>query len=103
MDYLIVFEPELGIDPESFVAAWNQEPDCQVVTTARLERGQATSYGFDVLALLGAVALELGGAALYDLIKHVVAQHKGILTQSLELIEIEQPDGTRVLAVRLAK
>ena len=34
MDYQIVFSPECNINPEAFLAAWNDAADCRVTALA---------------------------------------------------------------------
>ena len=51
------------------------------------------------LAILGSVAAGVGTNALYDLIKKALTR-KGVNKQ-IEITQIDQPDGTRTLIVKI--
>lgn len=103
MDYQIALSPELGLSPQDFITGWNETPECRALAHADL--GESTSAQYDPLlagaavAVLGSLALNVVSNALYDLIKKVLAK-KGV-QQRTEIIQLDQPDGTRLLIVRI--
>lgn len=58
MDYRIAISPELETDPEEFVSAWNDAPECREIAAAKLEKAPAESFmdPGTVLAFLGGIA-----------------------------------------------
>lgn len=102
MNYQIALSPDLGISPEDFVSTWNESPDCRSVADARMEAG--TQRSFDPLtagALLIGLVSGIATNALYDLIKNALVK-KGVRKQ-VEFTQIEQPDGSRIIVVKMIK
>jgi len=105
MNYKIALLPELGISLDDFVAAWNETPECRDVAIARIAESRTKTRSFDptlltgALAVLGSLAAGVGTNALYDLIKKALTR-KGIKKQ-IEITQIDQPDGTRILIVKI--
>ncbi len=100
MDYQIALSPDLDLSSDDFIAAWNDIPECRDVAEARLAKPTSAQYDpFTVAAAaLSSVALGVTASALYDLIKKVLA--KKDITKQIEIIQIEQPDGHRLLIVK---
>lgn len=103
MDSLtIAFAPELATDAAGFVDDWNRTPDCRNI--AQAEVGTAAAATFDpgmlteAVALLTSVATGIAANMIYDRIKQVMAKRRG--PAPVEIIELHQPDGTRLLIVR---
>ena len=103
MEYRIALPPELGLSSEEFVAGWNEDQECRAVAQAGL--AEPTSKHFDptlataTLAVLGSVALNVASNAIYDLIKHILIK-KGV-RQDVEIMQLDQPDGRRLLVVKI--
>lgn len=106
MQYQIVLPPDIRVSPEAFADAWNADEQSSVVAEARLKPAQTRSY--DPLTVSTVVVdhqIGLGGAALYDLVKHVLSQalDQPSTSQRIEVREIDQPDGGRLLVVHIKK
>lgn len=102
MDYQLALPPNLN--PADFVAAWNDNPACRTAAEARLAVLPPAQFDptlTGAAAVLSAVALGVASNALYDLIKAVLIQ-QGVRRQT-EIVELQQPDGTRVLVVKIAE
>jgi len=105
MDYQIALSPELGLSTADFVAAWNQAPEFRAVAEARVSESSGAQYDPALLvgavALLGGVALNVASNAIYDLIKQVLAK-RGV-RQRTEIMQFDQPDGSRLLVVKIVE
>jgi len=102
MDYQIALSPDLGVSPEDFVSAWNELPECCAVADARVEAEAPRSFepltaGAIVIGLVSGIVTN----ALYDLIKKALVK-KGVREQ-VELSQIERPDGSRIILVKMIK
>ena len=110
--YVISFDPELNIDVQQFVNAWNQHHAASQLAQAGLpdERSRDLAAGSRVVALLGGIAIGVTTNALYDGIKEVViplmtAQNSvtAVPKKEYECLEIRElppkKDGTRMLLV----
>jgi len=114
-DYQIRFSPQLGINPADFVAAWNASENCRDVAEAQIDMGAAVDFdstATKVLTLLGGIAIGVATNTIYDLIKNTVINlptvQKTLATQTLpantefvDIQQVEQPDGTKLLIVIL--
>lgn len=102
MDYQIALSPDLDISPEDFVAAWNEAPECRAAAAARVEAAAQRSFEpLTASAILIGLGLGIATNALYDLIKYALVK-KGVREQ-IELSQIEQPDGSRVIVIKMIK
>jgi hypothetical protein len=105
MSYKISLPPELGVSPNDFIVAWNETPECREAAIAHQAEPRTRTRSFDpslltpALAVLGTVAAGVGTNALYDLIKQALTR-KGVKKQT-EITQIEQPDGTKILIVKI--
>jgi len=110
--YVISFDPELNIDTQQFVNAWNQHNAASQLAQAGLpdELNRDLAAGSRVVALVGMLAMNVVGSGLYDVIKEVAISL--ITTQNsvtatpkkeckyLEIRELPpKKDGTRMLLV----
>lgn len=103
MNYQLALPPDLGMTSAEFAAAWNADPACRAAAEAQTtdeppRRFETITVGVIVFN----VALGLATNALYDLIKNLVQQklqQKG-LHADLELLKLEQPDGSELLVVK---
>ncbi len=101
MDYQIVLQPELNLSPGDVVEAWNGMPECQKVAKAHLTESTSTQCSLFAAAgvALSSVALGVISNTLFDLIKKVFVK-KGV-TKQTEIIQLDQPDGSRLLVVKI--
>lgn len=94
----IALDPELGIAPETLIAAWNANAPTRSV--GQLAASAQAAPAFDPTALLivlnTAVAVATGvlTSLLTDLLK------EKYLPQKPEIIEIHQPDGQKIVIVK---
>jgi hypothetical protein len=103
MHYQVALDPALGLSPQEFIQAWNDTPDCRQAAQASLSRPPGGSYDptllVPLLAIAGDLMVGIAGAILYDLIKLALAKRG--LRQPPQVEQVELPDGTKVLVVRL--
>ena len=103
MDYQIALDPRLALSPAEFAAAWNQTPKCQAAGQAAV--ATATNKGFDpaladaLAVVISSVLINIASSIFYDLIKEALTQ-KGV-TKRTDIIEVTQPDGTRLVVVKI--
>jgi hypothetical protein len=109
-DYKITFAPELNISAADFAESWNTLEQCRTVAEATTET--ATQQDFElisagVLAGLTFVA-GIAATALNELIKQTIAEYfkkrqaannPPPTPTAIEIQQIEQPDGTKLLIV----
>ncbi len=98
----VALSPELNLDADAFVDAWNEFPESRDVSEARVE--EPTGQQFDPLissglAVLGSVATGLLTSALYDLIKRTLVRKE--VHKETEITQLKQPDGTELLVVKI--
>ncbi len=103
MSYQIALDPGLSVSPAEFSAAWNQIPECLAVGKA--ERSPEAGAQFDPLltaalvTIVSSVLVNIASSIFYDLIKEALAR-QGV-TQRTEIVETTQPNGTRLLIVKI--
>ena len=104
--YVISFDPELDIDVQEFVNAWNRHTVANKLARAEIpdEMSRDLGTGSQIMALLSGIAIGMTTNALYDLIKKLttsfmIQQHldKGEYFEVRELPP--KKDGTRMLLV----
>ena len=112
-DYQIRFSPQLEINPADFVAAWNDAPDCKTVAAAQVDSSAAVAFDSSAakaLTLLSGIAIGVATNTVYDLIKNTVinlptvqkslaAQTLPARTEFVDIQQVDQPDGTKLLIV----
>ena len=115
MDYHIAFAPDLGLNSQDFVAAWNDTPECRVLAEARLIPQPPQGFPLDPqfvqqgLVLLTGAAGVAGGLALdalKDVVKDKLSEYlKRKLEEplsrkpSIKVESIRQPGGAYLLVV----
>ncbi len=98
MEYQLALSPDLDLDPDSFVEAWNADAECRAAAEARLEATPASyDLGTAAAVILG-VGTGMAANAFWDLIKTFI---EGRVRRRTEITQLERPDGTRVLVVRI--
>jgi hypothetical protein len=104
--YVISFDPELNIDVQQFVNAWNQHTVANKLAQAEMpdERNRDLAAGSQMVALLSGIATGMAASALHDLIKKLVTSF--MIQQNFdkgEYFEVHETppkkDGTRVFLI----
>lgn len=103
MDYRIALDPELGLSSSEFIEAWNESPACTAMASASVEKEAAVNLdpGLMHAALVGLAGVATGVAtnAIYDLIKQLLIDQD--VKKSIEVVDVEQPDGGRLVIVKI--
>ena len=114
-DYQLALDPALQLSTEEFVSAWNGSPDSRALAEAKPEKSGVTYDPFAaaacvVLVVVGTAALAAGKELLGDELKEKIKSVlKGVLERDksgsqgrrqLDIVQLDRPDGTRVLVVR---
>ncbi len=105
MTYQIALDPKLSISPAEFVTTWNQTPECLAVGKAY--RSAEASIQLDpqlanaIITVISSVMASIAANIFYDLIKDTLAR-KGV-TKRTDIIEVTQPDGTRIVVVKIVE
>lgn len=111
MDYHVAFAPDLDLDSQDFIAAWNDTPECRALAEAQLITHPPQGFPLDPhLAQQGLVLLTgaagAAGALAIDALKDVVKDKlTTYLTQklsrkpSIKVASIRQPGGAYLLVV----
>ncbi len=114
-DYQIALDPALQLSTEEFASAWNGSPDCRALAEARPEGSRVAYDPFAaaacvLLTVVGAAALAAGKDLLQDELKEKIKRVlKRLLGRDesesegrrrLDIVQLDRPDGTRVLIVR---
>ena len=58
MSYIIALSPDIGLSAEEFVAAWNQDPECQQAAQAQLASANGAAFDPALAGVLGASEVE---------------------------------------------
>lgn len=104
-DYQIALSPDLGITPEEFASAWNDDPDARDLGTVHFSEEKVFYIDPMLAAALLSIPAGLATSTLYDSLKNVVARlrkEKDSKPETKRHIHIEQttkPDGTVVVAI----
>jgi len=104
MDYQIALHPDLNLSPADFVKAWNDTPECREMAKANLDEPTSAQYdpfAAAAVAVLSGVAIGVAANALYDRIKKVFI--KKDVTKQIEIIQLDLPDGSRLLVVKIVE
>jgi hypothetical protein len=105
MDYHISFDPNLGLNSQDFIVAWNDTPECRALAEARLDsqplRGfpldpQLAQHGLVLLTSAAGVLSGLALDALKDAVKDKLTEY---VKQKLEEPLAEEP-AIKVEAIR---
>ena len=98
MDYHIALSPELDINADDFVQAWNDDTEARKEASASLAPSAGTQYDPTLITdvLLG-VTTGMAGNALYELIKKVLVK-QGVRKHT-HIEEMKKSDGSRLLVI----
>jgi hypothetical protein len=106
MDYQVILAPDLALTPDTFISAWNGDPECR--GTAQAEPLHAPPAAFPVdpataLVLLGGVAASIGTNVITNLItellKTKLRKSAPQAPATVEIVVVEHAPDTRVLVV----
>ncbi len=102
MHYMLVVSKDVAIPPQEFVAKWNADPPCRAVARASVNYSTKSIYEPGAagapLPVLETLAVDVATTTFYDLIKVILCKQRG--HKSTEIIQLEKPNGTRVLLVK---
>ncbi|MFC1835831.1 hypothetical protein ACFL2Q_14100 [Thermodesulfobacteriota bacterium] len=111
MDYHIAFAPDLQVDSEEFVAAWNDTPECRALADARLIHHPPQDFPLDpelvqqgIVLLTGAAGVVAG--VILDTLKTVLKEKlteflkkKSAAKPSIKVESVRQPGGAYLLVI----
>ena len=103
---LIALDPDVGLSPSELVAAWDGDAEASALGIAELDVSPRETFFPDIVALVVVpLIVNLVSSAVYDHIRRVIskARNKEAKDLSLELIELANSDGDRILIVRTHK
>ena len=98
MQYTIVIANGVAISTQDFVATWNADPACCAFACANVDYSTKAVYEPGTtyaLPVLEAATAEICPQAFYKLIRRTLQTR-----QQTEIIQLEKPNGARVLLVR---
>lgn len=104
MQYILVVAQEVALSPQEFIAAWNADPTCSVLAQASIDRSTKAVYEPNrsiPLPRLDVADSSLPTALLFASIQKTM--QKRWVSQPTELIQLEKPDGNRVLLIKRVK
>jgi hypothetical protein len=98
----IALDPDLGVAPAAFVAAWAQDAQARAVGVAEVGiTGNGTAFVPGLLELvIIPLVVNLGSNGLYDLVKRLVTSQSTTAVSEIETTEIVIAQGDRVIVVR---
>ena len=105
MHYMLVVSKDVAIPPQEFVAKWNADPTCRVVARASIDYSTKSVYEPNAagspLPVLETFACDVATAPFYELIKIILCKPRG--HKPTEIIQLEKPNGARVLLIKGAE
>lgn len=103
MDYQIALDPDLGLSPADFAAAWNETEAATTTATITLASSDSKSY-FDpvtttiIVTAVSTIGLGVVTNAIYDVLKAALVK-KGKPHKRTKITHLKQPDGTELLVI----
>jgi hypothetical protein len=103
MDYQIALDPDLGLSPADFAAAWNETDAASTTATITLASSDNKSY-FDpvtttiIVTAASTISLGVVTNAIYDVLKAAFVK-KGKPHKHTKITRLKQADGTELLVV----
>ena len=101
---LVALSQDVGVTPFEFAEAWDGDEEARLVGTATVDTPARGTFLADVLALVVIPLLvNVGSSAAYDLVRRLVTRARPSEQgePDLELIEVANSNGDRVVVVRL--
>jgi len=101
MQYILVVAQEVALSPQEFIAAWNADPTCSVLAQASIDR--STKAVYEPNRSIPLPRLEVADSALPTNLLFASIQktmQKRWVSQPTELIQLEKPDGNRILLIK---
>ena len=107
MDYQVIFSPDLELTPDTFISAWNDDPEYR--DKARAEPAHEPPVGYPIdpgtaLVFLGGVAATIATGVITNLISELLKTKVFKSTPEaspwFEIVVIEQAPDTRLLVVK---
>lgn len=103
MQYILVIAKEVAFPPQAFVATWNADPTCRKLAEAAIDCSTKAVYEPDSrvpLPLLEVTDKSAPSAAILASIQKTF--QKKYTHQPTEIIQLEKPNGQRVLLIKQA-
>ncbi len=105
MDYRIALSPELDVNAEELVSAWNTSSECQKIAKAETSQASAQSF-FEpstatifISGVLGKIAVDVIKDLVKDKIKTLIKE-KIAKKKAPEVESVRQPDGSYLIIVK---
>ncbi len=105
MDYRIALSPELDVNAEELVSAWNTSSECQKIAKAETVQASAQSFFEPSTAIVyfGGVLTSIAVGVIKDLIKdkiETLIKEKDAKKKAPEVESVLQPDGSYLIIVK---
>jgi len=105
MDYRIALSPELDVNAEELVSAWNGSSECQKIAQAETVQASAKSFFEPNTAIIyfGGVLTSIAVSVIKDLIKDKIKaliKEKNAKKKAPEVDSVRQPDGSYLIIVK---
>jgi hypothetical protein len=95
-----LFSPDFPLNPKDFAEAWNAEPECRAIAKADLSEATHTlDPTATVFAVLTGIPIGIAANLITDWIKRVIAKKAPSMRQEKLSVEMQEPDGRRVVIV----
>jgi hypothetical protein len=118
-DYKITFSPDTILTAVEFAESWNSLESCREVAEAKTESATQSDFALAEMAMMvslgfiGNIAAEVLKDLVKDAVKDAIAKYIKKTPQAanpplpapdaIEIQQIEQPDGTKLLVVVINK
>lgn len=107
MNTIIALSPDLNIDPASFIAAWNADPNARALALAQVPRSGAQTFDptLAAIALSAASSIALGVISnfLTDWLRGQRRARHPDDRERIQVTHLDQPDGTPILVVTVVR
>jgi hypothetical protein len=104
MKYTIVVTKDVVLPPQEFVNRWNADSACRAVACASVDYSTKSVYEPGVTGALPALDLstiDVNPVTFYGLIIRILQKQQ--VYKQTEIIELEKPNGERVLVIKGAE
>ena len=101
---VVVVDPGVGVSAGELAGVWAGDPEASALGEVRVEaptQGQVLFPGLLEFVVIP-LAINLGSAVLYDVLRRVLHRSKpsGVAVEELELVESTTEEGDRLVVVR---